>query len=88
MDFEVRQLLKQKWNKISYSGNSKVRRFIAGTAAKHLTPITLELRIKSNVFIDNTIDLQVALKQIIFGKYGNNFSEACISMYFPRLYST
>lgn len=34
-------------------------RIIMGAAAKHLTPVTLELGGKSPLFIDDTVDLEV-----------------------------
>ncbi|KAL3644161.1 Aldehyde dehydrogenase 3 member H1 [Castilleja foliolosa] len=40
---ETTALLEQKWDKIFYTGNSKVGRIILAAAAKHLTPVILEL---------------------------------------------
>ncbi|KAG0609697.1 hypothetical protein M758_7G007200 [Ceratodon purpureus] len=75
----VTELLQQKWDKIFYTGNSKVGRIIMGAAAKHLTPVTLELGGKCPLYIDDTVDLQVASRRIMVGKYGNNLGQACIS---------
>lgn len=50
-----------------------------GAAAKHVTPVTLELGGKCPLFIDDTVDLKVASRRIMAGKYGNNFGQACIS---------
>lgn len=50
-----------------------------GAAAKHLTPVTLELGGKCPVFIDDTVDLQLASRRIMAGKYGSNSGQACIS---------
>ena len=41
------------------AGSSRIGRIIMGAAAKHLTPVTLELGGKCPVFVDDTVDLQV-----------------------------
>jgi aldehyde dehydrogenase (NAD+) len=76
---EITALLEQKWDKIFYTGNSKVGRIILGAAAKHLTPVTLELGGKCPVFIDDTVDLKVASNRILVGKFGSNSGQACIA---------
>jgi len=40
---ETTELLKHKWDKIMYTGNGTVARIISAAAAKHLTPVILEL---------------------------------------------
>jgi beta-apo-4'-carotenal oxygenase len=40
---ESTELLNQKFDKICYTGNAAVGRIIAAAAAKHLTPVLLEL---------------------------------------------
>lgn len=42
------------------AGNAKVGRIIMGAAAKHLTPVTLELGGKCPLFIDDSVDLKVS----------------------------
>ena len=44
---ETQYLLQQKFNHIFYTGNSNVARHVMSAAAKHLTPVTLELGGKS-----------------------------------------
>ena len=46
-------------------------RIIAAAAAKHLTPLTLELGGKSPVIIDPKYDLKTAAKRILVGKTTN-----------------
>ncbi|KAJ6306970.1 hypothetical protein OIU78_022135 [Salix suchowensis] len=48
-------------------------------AAKYLTPVVLELGGKSPVVVDSDIDIQVATRRIIVGKWGCNNGQACIS---------
>lgn len=76
---ETSALLEQKWDKIFYTGNGRVARIIMAAAAKHLTPVLLELGGKSPVVIDSGINLQVAVRRIIAGKWCCNNGQACIS---------
>lgn len=48
-------------------------------AAKHLTPVVLELGGKCPLVIDSTVDLHVAAKRIAAGKWGCNNGQACIA---------
>ncbi|XP_057987062.1 aldehyde dehydrogenase family 3 member H1 isoform X1 [Hevea brasiliensis] len=76
---ETSALLEQKWEKIFYTGNGRVARIVMAAAAKHLTPVVLELGGKSPVVIDAGINLQVATRRIIAGKWGCNNGQACVS---------
>lgn len=76
---ETTALLEQKWDKIFYTGNGKVGRIVMAAAAKHLTPVVLELGGKSPVVVDSNINLKVAVRRIIAGKWGCNNGQACIS---------
>ncbi|TFY54872.1 hypothetical protein EVG20_g9533, partial [Dentipellis fragilis] len=60
---ETTEVLKLKWDHIFYTGNGRVARIIAAAAAKHLTPITLELGGKSPVVVDPNYDLKIAAKR-------------------------
>ncbi|KAK9895925.1 aldehyde dehydrogenase [Cystobasidium minutum MCA 4210] len=75
----ITRLLEMQWAHIFYTGNAKVARIIAAAAAKHLTPMTLELGGKSPCFIDPSLkDLNVAAKRILWGKRVN-CGQTCIS---------
>ncbi|OAY65608.1 aldehyde dehydrogenase family 3 member H1-like [Ananas comosus] len=76
---ETTALLEQEWDKIFYTGNGKVARIVMAAAAKHLTPVVLELGGKSPVVVDSNIDLDVAAKRIVVGKWGCNNGQACIA---------
>ncbi|OEL27931.1 Aldehyde dehydrogenase family 3 member H1 [Dichanthelium oligosanthes] len=76
---ETTALLEQKWDKIFYTGNSKVGRIVMSFAAKHLTPVVLELGGKCPVVVDSNVDLHVTAKRIAAGKWGCNNGQACIS---------
>uniref|UniRef100_A0A6J0UVH6 Aldehyde dehydrogenase n=1 Tax=Pogona vitticeps TaxID=103695 RepID=A0A6J0UVH6_9SAUR len=75
---ETTELLKQRFDHILYTGNSVVGRIIMEAAAKHLTPVTLELGGKSPCYIDKDCDLEVACRRITWGKY-MNCGQTCIA---------
>ncbi|XP_008781593.2 aldehyde dehydrogenase family 3 member H1 [Phoenix dactylifera] len=76
---EATALLEQKWDKIFYTGNGNVGRIVMTAAAKHLTPVVLELGGKSPVVVDSNIDVKVAARRIAVGKWGCNNGQACIA---------
>lgn len=57
-------LLKLKWDHILYTGNAVVARIVMAAAAKHLTPVTLELGGKSPAIVSSTADLSLAAVSI------------------------
>ncbi|EES15756.1 aldehyde dehydrogenase [Sorghum bicolor] len=76
---ETTALLELTWDKIFYTGNSKVGRIVMSYAAKHLTPVVLELGGKCPVVVDSNVNIHVAAKRIAAGKWGCNSGQACIS---------
>ncbi|EJD01022.1 aldehyde dehydrogenase [Fomitiporia mediterranea MF3/22] len=68
---EMTKLLELKWDHIMYTGGGKVGRIVATAAAKHLTPLTLELGGKNPVIIDSRYDLALAAKRIAWGRLTN-----------------
>ncbi|XP_011031097.1 PREDICTED: aldehyde dehydrogenase family 3 member H1-like [Populus euphratica] len=77
---ETAALLEQKWDKIFYTGSPRVGRIVMTAAAKHLTPVILELGGKCPVVVDSDVDLQVTVRRIIAGKWQLNNGQACISV--------
>ncbi|XP_061538106.1 aldehyde dehydrogenase family 3 member A2-like isoform X2 [Phycodurus eques] len=59
---ETQELLKQKFDHIFYTGSSLVGKLVMGAAARHLTPVTLELGGKSPCYIDKNCDISVACR--------------------------
>jgi len=72
------ELLAQQWDHIFYTGNGRVGRIVMEAAAKHLTPVTLELGGKSPVLVDSEIDLDVAARRIAWGKF-LNAGQTCLA---------
>ncbi|XP_021734639.1 aldehyde dehydrogenase family 3 member H1-like isoform X2 [Chenopodium quinoa] len=74
---ETSALLEQKWDKIFYTGSGRVGRIVMAAAAKHLTPVVLELGGKCPVVVDSEVNLQVAARRIIAGKWSCNIGQTC-----------
>ncbi|KAK7156346.1 hypothetical protein R3I94_006431 [Phoxinus phoxinus] len=68
---ETQELLKQRFDHIFYTGNSPVGKLVMEVAARHLTPVTLELGGKSPCYIDKNCDIAVACRRITWGKFAN-----------------
>jgi len=75
---ETTALLKERFDKIFYTGNSAVGKIVMEAAAKHLTPVTLELGGKSPVFVDASSDLNLAARRICWGKF-SNVGQTCVA---------
>jgi aldehyde dehydrogenase (NAD+) len=75
---ETTELLKQKFDKIFFTGSTEVGRIVMKAAAEHLTPVTLELSGKNPVIVMPGCNLKMAAKRITWGKYHNN-GMACVS---------
>ncbi|KZP16899.1 NAD-aldehyde dehydrogenase [Athelia psychrophila] len=75
---ETTELLRLQWDHILYTGSGRVGRIVAAAAAKHLTPITLELGGKNPVYIDPTCNLPLAARRLLWGKTGNA-GQVCIA---------
>ncbi|XP_012528649.2 aldehyde dehydrogenase, dimeric NADP-preferring isoform X3 [Monomorium pharaonis] len=75
---ETTELLKQRFDYIFYTGSSGIGKTVRAAANKYLTPVTLELGGKSPVYIDNTVDMSMAAKRILWGKC-INVGQTCIA---------
>ena len=62
---ETTELLTQRFDHILYTGSTAVGRTVMAAAAKHLTPVTLELGGKSPCYIDKDCDLAVACRSAL-----------------------
>ena len=61
-------LLEQAYDMIFFTGGETVGRLVLEKAAQHLTPTVLELGGKSPVYVDESADLPLAARRIVFGK--------------------
>lgn len=75
---ETTEILKLKFDKIFFTGSTKVGKIVYEAAAKNLTPVTLELGGKSPVIVSASADFEVAAKRIIWGKFLNG-GQTCVA---------
>lgn len=71
-------LLAQKFDYIFFTGGSTVGRVVMEAAAKHLTPVSLELGGKSPCIVDSTANVDLAAKRIVWGKF-INAGQTCVA---------
>ncbi|PLX14443.1 MAG: aldehyde dehydrogenase [Marinilabiliales bacterium] len=72
------ELLKQKFDKIFYTGGSSVGKIVMKAAAENLCPVVLELGGKSPAFVLEDANLKMAAKRIAFGKFING-GQTCVA---------
>ncbi len=75
---ENQTLLEQHFDYIFFTGSKAVGREVMAQAARHLTPVTLELGGKSPCIVDASANLKLAAKRIVFGKY-LNCGQTCVA---------
>ena len=76
---EVSQnLLSQRWDYIFFTGSVAVGKEVAKAAAVNLTPTTLELGGKNPCIIDETAEIRITAKRIVWGKF-INAGQTCIA---------
>ncbi|WP_410611868.1 aldehyde dehydrogenase family protein [Amycolatopsis sp. lyj-109] len=75
---ETTALLEQKFDHIFYTGNGVVGRIVMAAAAKHLTPVTLELGGKSPAVVEPGADLAVTAQRLAYGKFANA-GQTCVA---------
>jgi aldehyde dehydrogenase (NAD+) len=75
---ETTALLGQRWDHIFYTGNGTVGRIVAEAAARHLTPVTLELGGKTPVIVDRDADVELAAGRVAFAKLVNA-GQTCVA---------
>lgn len=75
---ETTTLLEQRFDYIFYTGSSGVGKIIQKAASRYLTPTTLELGGKSPVYVDETVDIDLAVSRILWGKF-INAGQSCLA---------
>lgn len=71
-------LLKEKFDYIFFTGSVAVGKVVMEAAAKHLTPVSLELGGKSPCIVDKTANIRLAAKRIVWGKF-LNAGQTCVA---------
>ena len=72
------ELLKKRWDYIFFTGSVTVGKIVAKAAAENLTPVTLELGGKSPCIVDDTANLELSARRIVWGKI-INAGQTCVA---------
>lgn len=75
---ETTELLEYRFDKIFFTGSIPVGKTIYQAAAKHLTPVTLELGGKSPTFVLADTDIEITAKRIVWAKF-LNAGQTCVA---------
>lgn len=72
------QLVAEKFDHIFFTGSTNVGKLVMEAAAKHLTPVTLELGGKSPCIVDSDNHIEHTARRITWGKF-MNAGQSCIA---------
>lgn len=84
---ETTELLANKFDHIFFTGSPAIGRIVMAAAAKHLTPVTLELGGKSPAVVDKSADLEVAARRVTWGKFFNA-GQTCVGVDYVLAHSS
>ncbi|MFU8812218.1 MAG: aldehyde dehydrogenase [Balneolaceae bacterium] len=84
---QTQELLDQPFDKIFFTGSTRVGKIVMEKAAAHLTPVTLELGGKSPAVVHKDADIPTAAKRIIWGKC-MNAGQTCIAPDFALVHES
>ena len=80
-------LLEEKFDFIFFTGSTSVGKLVMEKAAKHVTLICLELGGKSPCIVDETANIALAAKRIVFGKL-LNAGQTCVAPDYVYVHNT
>ncbi|XP_047372889.1 aldehyde dehydrogenase family 3 member B2-like [Sciurus carolinensis] len=75
---ETRQLLEHRFDYILFTGSPGVGKIVMAAAAKHLTPVTLELGGKNPCYVDDDCDPQTVANRVAWFRYFNA-GQTCVA---------
>src|SRR5690606_24501682 len=75
---ETTALLEERFDHVFFTGSTQVGKVVMQAAARHLTPVTLELGGKSPCIVDEQVDVDVAARRILWGKLWNA-GQTCVA---------
>lgn len=75
---ETTALLQQRFDYIFYTGSTHVGRIVREAANKNLTPTTLEMGGKSPCYIDSTVNMDLVVRRVLWGKLCN-LGQICVA---------
>lgn len=67
----AQSLLAEKFDYIFFTGGTRVGKIVMEAAARHLTPVTLELGGKNPCIVDHDVHVEHTARRIVWGKFFN-----------------
>lgn len=81
------EILEQQFDYIFFTGGSKIGKIVYKAAAKHLTPVTLELGGKNPAFVLPDCDIATSAKRIVWAKL-LNAGQTCVTIDYLLVHSS
>ena len=75
----ITELISYRWDHIFFTGSVSVGKVVYEAAARHLTPVTLELGGKNPAVVDKSVNLEVICKRIAWAKFFN-CGQTCLAV--------
>ncbi|NWS74575.1 AL3B1 dehydrogenase, partial [Crotophaga sulcirostris] len=75
---ETTRLLENKFDYIFFTGSPSVGRIVMAAAAKHLTPVTLELGGKNPCYVSDNCNVQNVARRVAWGRFFNA-GQTCVA---------
>ncbi|RAK87674.1 aldehyde dehydrogenase [Aspergillus costaricaensis CBS 115574] len=76
---EMKHILESRFDHIFYTGSANVAKIIYAAAAKHLTPVTLELGGQGPAIVAPSANIDLAAKHIAWAKF-SNAGQICVNV--------
>ena len=86
-DIDYYELLNQRYDYIFFTGSQRVGKIVMNIASNNLIPISLELGGKSPCIIDETADIKLAARRVLWGKL-LNAGQTCVSVDYVLIHSS
>ena len=86
-DIDYNDMLSQRYDYIFFTGSSRVGKIIMNAASENLTPVSLELGGKCPCIVDESANIRVAAKRIVWGKL-LNAGQTCVSVDYVAVHSS
>ena len=86
-DIDYDELLQQRYDYIFFTGSQKVGKIVMNIASNNLIPVSLELGGKSPCIIDETADIKLAARRVLWGKL-LNAGQTCVSVDYVLIHSS
>lgn len=83
----AQRILEERFDYIFFTGGTKIGKLVYEAAAKHLTPVTLELGGKNPAFVLPDCDIETCAKRIVWGKL-LNAGQTCVAVDYLLVHSS